>query len=218
MMRRIAAAWLLAIGLSGTALAADLQQLTRDTQRITKAGEDLTFVWWMPQAWWEENLNGNPALTAAGRSQVLAVLDDYIIFSLARNKVLISGMESVSRSDMLAHARFEVGGKVIEPIEGQNLSPAMQGMLASFKPALASMLGKFGQSLEIVVYPGKRDGQSLVDPLKSGSLQYTFYGQTFTWRLPLGSLLPPKVDPKTNEEFPGNYDFNPYSGDPLRVK
>ena len=35
------------------------------------------------------------------------------------------------------------------------------------------------------------------------------------YRLPLGSLFPPAVDPKTGESFPGNYHFNPFTGDKL---
>ena len=70
----------------------------------------------------------------------------------------------------------------------------------------------------MVIYPSKEGDQKLIDPLKPGSFKYTLYEQTFTWRLPLVSLLPPKVDPKTSEEFPGNYEFNPYTGEPLRAK
>jgi hypothetical protein len=44
------------------------------------------------------------------------------------------------------------------------------------------------------------------------------YDQTYRWRTPLGSLLPVKVDAKTGEEFPGNYSFNPYTGEKLSVR
>lgn len=35
---------------------------------------------------------------------------------------------------------------------------------------------------------------------------------------PLGSLLPPMIDPQTNEEFPGDFLYNPYSGGKLRTR
>jgi hypothetical protein len=44
------------------------------------------------------------------------------------------------------------------------------------------------------------------------------YDAKFTWRLPLPRLLPAKVDPRTGQEFPGDYLFNPYTGESLVVK
>jgi hypothetical protein len=35
------------------------------------------------------------------------------------------------------------------------------------------------------------------------------------YRLPIGSILPPALDPKTGESFPGSYHFNPYTGGKL---
>jgi len=48
--------------------------------------------------------------------------------------------------------------------------------------------------------------------------QISLYDQVFHWRLPLASLLPKKIDSKTHEEFPGNFDFNPYTGGKLSAQ
>lgn len=218
MTRKFAMALVLALAVAADAGAIDLQQLTRDTQRMSQASQQLTLVWWMPQAWWEANLGSNPALSPEGRAQVLAALDDYSIFVIARAKLTMASLDARPKSELLANARLEINGKTIDPIAPENLTPGAQVLLSSIKPALASILGKIGQSVEMVIYPNKQADQKLLDPLKPGSFKYTLYDQTFTWRLPLGSLLPPKVDPKTSEEFPGNYDFNPYTGEALRTK
>ena len=81
-----------------------------------------------------------------------------------------------------------------------------------------SMLGQLGQNMELVVYPAMAGEQRLNDPLKPGTFRFTVYDKTFRWRTPLASLLPKKVDPKSKEEFPGNYEYNPYTGGKLRVK
>jgi hypothetical protein len=91
-------------------------------------------------------------------------------------------------------------------------------VLATIKPLLSGMLGQLGQGMQLVVYPSKLNGQRLIDPKTPGTFQYMLFDQTFKWRLPLGSLLPKKVDPKTKEEFPGNYEFNPYTGGKLTFK
>ena len=41
---------------------------------------------------------------------------------------------------------------------------------------------------------------------------------TYRWRLPLGSLLPPRYDAKTGEKFSGNYLYSPFTGKELTTK
>jgi hypothetical protein len=72
--------------------------------------------------------------------------------------------------------------------------------------------------MQLVIYPSKQGNQRLIDPTKPGSFEYTFYEKTFHWRTPLASLMPKKTDPKTHEEFPGNFAFNPYTGSKLSSK
>jgi hypothetical protein len=218
MTRKLEVALVLAVVMTTYARAMDVQQLIHETQRMSAASQQVTFVWWMPQEFWEASVSNNPALSPGGRAQVLAALDDYMIFVIERAKITMASLDARSKSEMLSNARLEIGDKTIDPIAPENLTPTAQAYLVSFKPYLAGMLGKTGQSVEMVIYPSKQGDQRLIDPLKPGSFKYTLYDQTFTWRLPLASLLPPKVDPKTGEEFPGSYEFNPYTGESLRAK
>jgi hypothetical protein len=205
-----------ALALTNVAFAANLEPLIRETQRMSQEGQRLTLVWWMPPAFWETSLNSSSALTPEGREQTLKALEDYMIFGLVRGKTGIGGLTDVSsREDLLKNSRLEVGGSTLQPIAPEDLSAGAQAILAGFKPALARTAGQVGQGMEIVIYPAKKDGKLLVDAKAAGSLKFTLYEQTFTWHLPLASLLPPKVDPKTHEEFPGNYNFNPFTGGKL---
>jgi hypothetical protein len=215
MLRKLAVALVLALAMTAQTRAVDIQQLTRETQRISQASQQLTLVWWMPQALWEASLSGSSMLTPDGRAQVLAALQDYTIFVIARAKLTMATLDARPKAEMLSNARLEVDGKTIDSLAPEQLTPTAQAILVSIKPIFAAMLGKLGQSVEMVIYPSKQGDQRLLDPLKPGSFTYTLYDQTFTWKLPLGSLLPPKVDPKTSEEFPGNYQYNPYTGEPL---
>jgi hypothetical protein len=72
--------------------------------------------------------------------------------------------------------------------------------------------------MEFVVYPGKDGDKTLADATRPGDIATTFYGETYHWHLPLGSLLPPKVDKSTGERFPGNYLYSPYTGKKLDDK
>jgi hypothetical protein len=150
---------------------------------------------------------------------VLDALQDFQIVALFRGKTGIAGLTEIpTKEEMVAHARFESNGKVIEPLDPGKVGTGAQTVLAALKPLLSGMLGQLGQGMQLVLYPSKKDNDRLIDPKKKGSFQYTLFDQTFQWRLPLASLLPKKMDPKTKEEFPGTFDFNPYTGDKLSTK
>jgi hypothetical protein len=222
MMKRglLAALWMAsALGIS-TASAAGLQDLIRETQRASEAGGQLTMVWWMPVQFWDESLKANPAVPAEARTQVLAALADYNIIAMLRAKPGAAGFSDIQpKAELLKNVRVEANGKVIEPMTPEQVSPAAQLLLSQLKPAMGAMAGQVGAAMEFVVYPAKgADGKLLVDPLQSGNLTIKLYEENFALRLPLGSLLPVKLDKKSGEEFPGNYQFNPYTGDKLATK
>jgi hypothetical protein len=195
---------------------AGVAEILRDTQRTTQANGDITMVMWMPQQFWEEALKGNPALTAEGRAQVLAPLADYALFGVMRAKVGAAGLADVQpKAELLKNIKVEVNGKVVQPLPPESIAPGAQMLLSTMKPAMASMGGAAMQGMEFLVFPAKADGKPLIDALQPGTLQVSLYDQVYRWRTPLGSLLPVKVDAKTGEEFPGNFSFNPYTGEKL---
>jgi hypothetical protein len=195
---------------------AGVAEILRDTQRTTQANGDITMVMWMPQQFWEESMKGNPALTAEGRAQVLAPLADYALFGVMRAKVGAGGLTDIQpKAELIKNLKLELNGKVVQPVAPESIAPGAQMLLSTLKPAMAAMGGAAMQGMEFVVFPAKADGKPHIDAMQAGTLQVTLYDQTYRWRTPLGSLLPVKIDAKTGEEFPGNYSFNPFTGDKL---
>ena len=216
-MRRLSHFALCALLFISGARAADLQKIVQDSQRLAQSGNQMTMVLWMPPAFWEASIDNNPTITADARQQILSALGDYSVFAVVRAKSGLGGVvEASSKDEILKNAKLEIGGKLIEPVAPEAISPAAQTLLATLKPSFAGMLGSFGKSMELLVYPNRQDGKPLLDEHKAGAFRYTLYEQAFNWRLPLPSLLPPRVDPKTSEEFPGNYEFNPFTGGKLK--
>jgi len=199
--------------------AAGAADIMREVQRVTQANGDITMVIWMPQQFWEESMKGNPALTPEGRAQVLAPLADYALFGVMRAKVGAAGLTDIQpKAELVRNLKVEVNGKAVQPLAPEAIAPAAQMLLSTMKPAMASMGGPAMAGLEFVVFPARADGKPLIDALQAGTLQVSLYDQTYRWRTPLGSLLPVKVDPKTGEEFPGNYSFNPFTGEKLTTR
>jgi hypothetical protein len=208
-----------ALGVSA-ASAAGVQDLVRETQRTSESGGQVTMVWWLPLQFWDESMKANAAMPAEARTTVLNGLADYTVIAMLRAKAALGGLTDVqSKEEIVKNARVEVNGTVLEPLAQDKISPIAQLMLAQLKPALAGMAGAVGGAMEFVVYPAKSaDGKVLVDAMQNGTLKVKLYENNYSWRLPLGSLLPARVDQKSGEEFPGNYQFNPFTGDKLIVR
>jgi hypothetical protein len=161
-------------------------------------------------------MKANPSVPAAARDQVLAALSDYTVIAMMRAKTGVTGLTDVQpKAELIKNAQLEINGKTLVPVPPEQIAPGAALVLSQLKPALASMAGQVGQAFELVVYPARVDGKLVVDAAQSGTLQIKLYEETFRWRLPLGSLLPAKVDAKTGESFPGNYQFNPFTGGKL---
>lgn len=213
------AALVVALACATSGHAVDIQKLTQDTQRMLQSSDHFTIVWWMPQAFWEAAMERNAALTPEARASMLKMLDDFNVFAITRARLGSTGvLEPLAKADLLQHARFEVAGEAVAPVSPDDVPPTAAMLLAAMKPLLGNMLGKFGQGFEMVVYPSKRGDKRLLEPTRPGGFTYALYEATFTWRLPLPSLLPAKVDPRTGQEFPGDYVFNPYTAEPLVAK
>jgi nucleotide-binding universal stress UspA family protein len=205
--------------LTGVAGAANVEDIVRDTQWFAVEDGKVSMVWWIPPQFWEESLRGNPGVTDEMRRQVIGIMSEYTVVAMLRAIATPAGIEDMqSKEELLKNARIEFGGKVAAPLPPDQISPAAQAVLAQLKPVLAATAGPVGQGLEFVVYPGKVDGKVLADAELPGSVVITFYGKTHRWRLPLGSVLPSKTDKKTGEEFPGNYQYNPFTGGKLDGK
>jgi hypothetical protein len=217
-VRRWIAILAVSLSLAGSARAVDLQKLSQETIRTVTANGWTTLVMWMPTEFWSTATETNPNTSPQMRAQLHDLMDEYAIFAIIHGRMTLNGLEATPRDELLRSARLEANGMTIEPLRMTEVKPGIQAMMAAMKPIFASMFGAFGQNLEFVLYPNGQKGKHLVDPSAAGNLKYVLADQTFTWRLPLGSLLPPKRDPHTGEEFPGNYQFNPFTGDRLSAR
>ena len=113
-------------------------------------------------------------------------------------------------------ALFIGQGESMKPLSDSEISGDAKNLFAMMKPIMANMFGQFGQGMEFICFNGvDSKGKKLLDPKQEGSFSLIFTDTTYKWRLPLGSLLPPKYDPQTGEEFPGNYNYNPFTGKKL---
>jgi hypothetical protein len=211
------AALLALFTLAGATRAAGIDDLVRETQRVTVEDNQVSMVWWLPLEFWSETIRGNPDLNAEARSELVSTMAEYTTIALLRASPGAEGLEKIQpKAELLKNTKVEFDGKVLQAVADDKIAPTANLVLSQLKPVLAQAAGAVGQALEFVVYPSKVDGKAL-DAGMPGKLVVTFYGKPQNWRLPLGSVLPPRIDKATGESFPGNFEFNPFTGKKIEV-
>ena len=202
--------------IASIARSADITKLIHETQHMVQGNNNMNMVWWIPNAFWEETLKQSPQMTEELREQFLAVLEDYSVFVIINvDTGVFGGMTAKSREMIIENTELRIGEELIELVAPESMSSDAANFFMMMKPMMAPMMGQMGEGMVFLAYPNHKDGQKLIDPLEEGSFTVTSFGESFHWRLPLGSLMPPMYDLESGESFPGNYRFNPFTGSEL---
>ena len=153
--------------------------------------------------------------------EVADALKGYAIYGLidatldSDEGTIVSGDHAQMRSS----ARLQLGDRApraIVPVS--DLPSGVRAAVQVLKPLMASMLGKFGDSMEFVAFnDADEHGNSLADPRGNLVASLSFDKELFVWRLPLVSLRPLRIDPATGDTFPGDFDFSPFTGHKLEL-
>ena len=193
---------------------ADVAPLLRETQINRFANNKFMFIWWIPDEFWELSLKDNPATPPAAQQEIISAVHHYLVFAVMEGTVGNLGQITAEPKEVLIEKlSVVVGDQILKPIPEDNLDDGAKNLFQAMKPFMGAAAGKFGQSMEFVLFEGlDMKGRRYVDPKKGGSLIAKLGSREFKWRLPLGALMPPKYDADSGEEFPGNFDFSPYTG------
>jgi hypothetical protein len=211
---------LIAAGQSYGEATLDIQALIRETQKMSNSPTQLTLVWWLPEQFWQASLAHNPNITHAESDPILKTLRPYTMIVVVDGQVgAFGGITYRSEEAVRANVTVkDAKGQSYGPISEDAIDPSMKNLIQMLKPIVANMAGPLGQNMQFLLFPAEaKDGQPLADPTREGMLDVTVAEMDFKFRLPLGSVLPPKIDPNTEETFPGNYNYNPFTGTKLTV-
>jgi hypothetical protein len=203
--------------LPAAARPADLQAIIHDVEQVHRRTnpDGIQLVFWFPKEYW---LSAAATATPAAKAS-LAKLSDamapYSLFAVLDADIsALAGIEPKSRADLLLNTTLLVNGEELDPVPESESPPMVRMCLNLLQPMIANLLGQMGTGIQFFIYPN-RAGANSISALRPGSFVYTVYDTKFAWKLPLGSFLPPKHDAKTGAVFPGDYLYNPYTGDRL---
>lgn len=207
------------IALFSHVCSADVTKLINETQRISQDPQKMELVWWIPQDFWRMSFEQDPSMSEGQKKAFLEVLESYTVFVVVQSDIgIFGGFTHKSKDEIRENITLIVDGEEVEQVPYTRINQDASNFFIAMKPIMGQMLGELGKGMEFIVYPNKKDGEVILDPLSDSTLEFVSFGNEYKWRLPLGSLMPPALDPETGEEFPGNYRFSPFTGNELLVK
>lgn len=191
----------------------NVTDLMLDTQKETPNLDRITTVWWLPGAYWTATLGEEEA------QEILEVLDPYEIFGVVDGPIgPFGGVDFRSREAISAELELiDEDGAVHQPLGEEDVDPDAISLLSMMRPAIGNLLGPMGQNLHFFIFPGQKDGRPVLDPKEEGSFRVVVGDEEFHWRLPLGSLLPPRYCPVDGEELSGAWNYCPWHGAELEL-
>lgn len=207
---------LLAACLAAPAYATDIAELFRDAQKSRITPEEMTVAWWITP----DIFVAGATAAAPGEAELarhLQSMSGVIIFLVTHNRLDAEGRHvPVNDGEDGRNARLEIeSGPVLVPLRNSEIDEHLYAFMENARPTLANAAGSIGEGFYFTVFRQPPVPLKRVDPREPGRMTLHFAGATFTWRLPLPSLMPGRIDRRTGETFPGNYRFNPYTGDHL---
>jgi hypothetical protein len=198
-----------------------MPDLVRDTQQQSKDSEGTTIVWWMPQEIWQSGLSSDGKLSPAQVEHVLSILRPYLMVAVVGAKAGPSGIPTFLPEELL-RSRIRIvdsNGRSYLPLADDKLSADLKHLLTIMKPLFANFLGPMGENLRIFLFPARdADGREIASAPSSRSFDVQLGERRYHWRLPIGSVLPPKACPEDGELLNGAWTFCPWHGTRLKVQ
>jgi hypothetical protein len=194
------------------------QDLTRELIKTVHKQHDLMLAYWLPDDFWRLELQANSTANEKETDRVIALFHPFTIVVFIHGKFDSFGGLNYEPEESIREALtvIDAEGNKYESIDLSKTSANLGKILTRIKPRLARMMGTFGNNYDFFVFPAiGRNGKRIADPKKEGTFTVQFKEQNFKWKLPLGSMLPPKVCPKCHENLSGAFKYCPYDGTEL---
>ena len=197
----------------------DTTVLMQETQKITQSPDEMKLIWWIPEDFWRVSLEQNPDITAKQMEAFIEILRPYTLFVAAVGKMgALGGITYKSESTLQNSIELiDDQGIRYSPLSNEQIDADTKNFLSIMKPFFINMLGPMGQNMHFFLFPAKnKKGDGIAVATKEGAFPVKLDEAEFKWKLPLGSLLPPKVCPVDGNKMSGAWKFCPWHGVELK--
>lgn len=197
----------------------DINALIQETQKMSRSADEMTLIWWIPEEFWRVNFEQNPNITADQAEKFIKVLRPYVIIVAVDGKIgSLGGLTYKPQATIQNSIRIVTNeGTHYDPLADENIDADTKNFLSIMKPVFVNMLGPMGQNVHFFLFPSlSKKGKKIADANSEGILWVKLDNRDFKWRLPLGSLIPPKACPIDGEKMSGAWKFCPWHGVELK--
>lgn len=197
----------------------DIVALTEETQKIIQSRDELAAVWWIPEEYWRVSFKQKPNMTEAKWEEFIKFLRPYTVFFALEGKVGTFGGVTYKSEATIKNSiqMIDSQGTHYRPLGDEKIDANTKNLLSMMKPILGNMLGPMGQNLHFFLFPSlSKNGKKIADAKKEGTFSVMLDKKEFKWRLPLSSVIPPKVCPVDGEKMSGAWKFCPWHGVKLK--
>lgn len=211
---------LLCVGRIGTAQErrGAIDEVVKELIKFSLEKDRQSVIFWFPVEFFIASAPPNVPLEQT--KQVEEALEPYLIIAVANGKRgVFGGTTFDSEADIRASLRVkDSAGTSYSPLDANDIGPDMRNLFATMKPGFARSAGELGEHSHFFAFPSKgKEGQIIAAATKEGTFSVELGETTFRWRLPLGTLVPPKICPVDGEQLSGAWKFCPWHGAELKV-
>lgn len=196
----------------------NINALVQETKKTVQKADEMTLVWWIPEEFWNVTFAQDPTVTKAQAEEFIKVLRPYTLIVIVDGKMGGSaGVTYRTEADIRTDLQLKDShGTFYRPFSKDKINADVKNALAMMKPVFVNILEPLGQDMHFFVFPAKSEnGRNIADARKKGAFSVKLGKREFKWRLPLGSLLSPKICPKCRENCSGAWNFCPWCGTKL---
>jgi hypothetical protein len=198
---------------------ADINALVYEIKKTSESANEMTMVWWIPEEFWRVVFEQNPNTTPAQTKEFLGVLHPYMLIMVVDGNIgTFGGVTYKSETTIRDSIQIiDSQGARYQPLGDEKIDADIKNITTMMKPVFVNMLGPMGQNMHLFLFPPEnKKGQTIADAKKEGAFSVKLGEREFKWRLPLGSLLPPKICPVDGEKLSGAWKFCPWHGTELK--
>jgi hypothetical protein len=195
----------------------DMGALARDLTLTRNTGGRMVMVMWMPDEFWRAAFKVPGNLPSETIERYVGVIHPYVLLAVVDAQRGITAFRYADTAAVTGETTIEDSrGISYKPLDPEAQDDEIRNLTQMMRPVLANMMGAVGQHMEFLVFANlDKSGNTVADAKATGALVVHVGDVAMSYRLPIGSVLPPVVDAKTGEWFPGNFKFNPYTGSKL---
>lgn len=199
----------------------DLNALILETQKQSQTMDKVSMIWWVPEEYWRASFEQSSGVNATQVEEFLKALRPYIVIvALDGDMGPLGGITYKSKENIQSSMYIldSVGNKYY-PLENDKIDSNTNNFLSLMKPVFANMLGPVGENMNFYLFSAKNEkGNNIIDVRKEGKFSLFMDKTEYKWRLPLSSLVPPKICPIDDEKLNGTWKFCPIHGVDLTRK